>query len=123
VPEVAVTGVGGPVEVVTQLAGGHHPKRADGRERPRFRPADGIFTVAGIVDDLSVASARQIESPHEHVSRIAVAIRCVAIAVSPPCVIAIADVALRLIVAIIPGAAAELARVIIAIAFSSVVVS
>jgi hypothetical protein len=109
--------------MVAQLPGGHHSKRADGRERPRFRPAERIFTIAGIADNLSVASARQIEPPHEHVTRIAVAIRWVAITVSPPGVVAVAGVTLRLIVATAARAAAELARVIIAIAVTAIAVS
>ena len=100
VAEVPVTGIGGPVEVVAQVAGGHDPKRANGRERPGLRPTQRVFTVAGIVNDFSFASARQIEAPHEHIAGINLAVPRLAIAVRPPLVIAVTRV-VRLIGAII----------------------
>jgi hypothetical protein len=123
VSEVAVTGIGWPVEVVAQLPGGHDPKRANGRERPRFRTAESILAGAGIVDDFPLAPPRQIDAAHEHVPGIAVAILWVAIPIYPAGVITVARVALGLLVAIISGAAAELARVIVAVAVSSVAVA
>jgi len=54
--------------VIAEVACRDHPKRPDGRERAAFRTPQSVLTVSGIVDDLSVGSARQVEIPHEHVA-------------------------------------------------------
>ena len=66
--------------VVSQVARRHDTKRTNSRERARLRAAHGVRAVARIVDDLSLASTRQVEVAHEHVAwspiaRIAAAIR------------------------------------------------
>jgi hypothetical protein len=81
--------------MVPQVTGGHDSKRTDGREGAGLRPAPA----AGIVNDFSVASARQIEALHEHIAGFDLAVPGVAITVRPPLLIAIAGVAIRLIVA------------------------
>ena len=71
--------------MVAKVACRDDPKRADGREGAGFRAPQGVLAVPGIVDDLSVRSARQVEVPHEHVARIEslVSIARVAIAFQP----------------------------------------
>ena len=68
--EVAAARIGFAPGVVAQVARGHDPKRADGRQRARLRAAQGVLAFARVVDDLSLASAWQVEIAHEDVARI-----------------------------------------------------
>ncbi len=95
--QVAGPRICGAVAVVADVARGDNPKRADGGQRPRFKPVQRVLTPADIVDDFSVASTRKIETPHEHVTRIP----RVVIAVRPALVVPMARVVLRVIVAIV----------------------
>jgi hypothetical protein len=70
VPEVARPRIGRTPVVVAEVACRDDSKRADGRKGAGFRAPQGVLAVPGIVDDLSVRPARQVEVPHEHVSRI-----------------------------------------------------
>jgi len=67
VSEVARSRIGRTLAVVPEVACRDDPKRADGRQRARFRAPQGVLAVPGVVDDLSVRAARQVEIPHEHV--------------------------------------------------------
>jgi hypothetical protein len=84
--------------VVAQVVRGDDAKGTNGRQRPRLRatqrvlriPAHRELAFARVVHDFSLASARQIEIPHEDVRRIATA--RVSIALRPSLVIAITRV-------------------------------
>jgi hypothetical protein len=75
--------------VVAKVARRDDPKRADGRQRARFRAPQGVLAIPSIVDDLSVRSTRQVKVPHEHVPRVeaSVSIARVAVALDPSRVI------------------------------------
>jgi hypothetical protein len=62
--------------------------------------AGGVLPVSGVVDDLSVRSARQVELPHEHVPRIEafVSVARVAVALKPSGVVAISGIVFRVVV-------------------------
>jgi len=90
VTEVAVTRVARPIRMVTQVARRHDAKRANGGERPTLGPAQRVFAVARIVDDLAVAPARQIEPSREHIAWVDVALPGLAIAVRPARIVTIA---------------------------------
>jgi hypothetical protein len=100
VSEVARPRIRRPLVVVAKVACRHDPKRADGRERAGFRSPQRVLTVSGIVDDLSVRSARQVEVPHEHVPRIAaqVSITRVAVALDLRLIAAISRIVFRMVV-------------------------
>jgi hypothetical protein len=70
VSEVAAPWIGRTLVVVAQVACRDDAKRADGRQRARFRAPQGVLAVPGIVDDLPVRSTRQIEVPHEYIAGI-----------------------------------------------------
>ena len=96
-PKVALPRIGGPVEVVAQIARGHDPKGADRRERARLRTPEGVLAIARVVDDLTLAPPGQIEIPHEDITGIALA--RIAIPVRPALVIVITPVGLCFLVA------------------------
>jgi hypothetical protein len=68
--EVARPWIGRTAVVVAKIACRDDAKRANGRQRARFRATQRVLAVPGIVDDLSVGPTRQVEVPHEHVPRI-----------------------------------------------------
>jgi hypothetical protein len=70
VPQVAGARVAWLARLVAQVAGRHHPKRPDGRERARFGTAQRVLAIAAVVDDFSIAAARKIQVSHEDVTRI-----------------------------------------------------
>jgi hypothetical protein len=87
--------------VVAEVACRHDSKRADGRKGAGLRAPQGVLAVPGIADDLSVRPARQVEVPHEHVSRIEalVSISRVAVALEASRVtVAIAGIVTRVVV-------------------------
>jgi hypothetical protein len=86
--QVAAAWVGWSIVVVAQVARGHDPKRADGRQRARFRAAGRVLTVARVAHDLALTSARQIEVAHERVAQVPLT----PIAIRPPLVIAVTRV-------------------------------
>ena len=55
--------------VVAEITTGDHSKRADGRERPRFRAAQRVLAIA-VANDLALESARQIEVAREGLARV-----------------------------------------------------
>jgi hypothetical protein len=99
--EVARPRIDRTLVVVAEVVCRDDPKRSDRREGPGFRAPQGALAILGIVDDLSVRSARQVEVPHEHVSRIValVSIARVAITLQPSRVIVtISGIVLRVVV-------------------------
>jgi hypothetical protein len=78
-PQVARSGIGRPLAMVRQITTRDNPKRTDGRERPRFRAAQGVLAVA-IANDLTLESSWQIEITCERVARVVVALTCVTVA-------------------------------------------
>jgi hypothetical protein len=85
VSQITRSRIGGAAVVIAEVARRHDPKRADGRERAAFRSPQRVLAVAGIVNDLAVRSARQIEVAHKHVARIeaVVSIARLAITIEP----------------------------------------
>src|SRR5438067_6619848 len=59
--------------VVSQVSCRHDTKRAYGRQCTSLRTAKRVLAVARVVDDLPLASARQLELAHEHVAWIPIA--------------------------------------------------
>jgi len=54
---------------ITQVAFGHHPKRAHSRKRARLGTAQCVVAIA-IVNQVSLRSSWSIEVSHEHIARI-----------------------------------------------------
>jgi hypothetical protein len=84
-PQVAGAWIGRPIMVVSEVTTGDNPKRANGRERARFRPTQGVLTVA-IANKLPLHSARQVEMSCERVTRVDSSLTMV-VAFRPACVI------------------------------------
>ena len=72
-PKIALPGICGSVEVVSQIARGHDPKGENRRERARLRTPEGVLAIARVVDDFTLAPPGQIEIAHEGVTGIALA--------------------------------------------------
>jgi len=70
VPQVAGARVSWPARLIAQVTRRHHPKRPGGREHASFGTAQRVLAIAAIVDDVSIAAARQIQVSHEDVTRI-----------------------------------------------------
>ena len=68
--------------MITKITTGDHPKRADGRERPRLGAAQRVLTVA-VPYDFPFQSSRQVEIARERFARIERAIGRLAVAVRP----------------------------------------
>jgi hypothetical protein len=68
-PEFTVTWVERLIEAVAEIAGWHGAECADGRQRSRFRAAEGVV-VAVVMDVFSFESTRQVDVLHEHVARV-----------------------------------------------------
>ena len=109
--EVARPRIAGPGVVSAEIARGLDPESADGRECPRFRPAQRALPVAVIAHKLTVSSPRKVEIAHEDVARVDRPL--VSVALWPPRVIAVPPVAVGVAIA---WTAAELACVALAIA-------
>ena len=88
VAQVAQPRIGTSAVVVSQVARGHHPERANRRERAGLRLSERIRLLARVVDDLALRPARQVEITHENVARIETA--HVAIPIGPPRVLPVA---------------------------------
>jgi hypothetical protein len=74
--------------MIAEVARRHDSKRTDGRQRAALGATKRVLPASGIVDNLSVGSARQVEVPHEYVARIETlfSIARVAIALDRPAV-------------------------------------
>ena len=68
--------------VVSEITTGDHSERTNGRERPGFGAAQGVFAIA-VVHELALASARQVNMSAERIRDIAIAFSIVAISVGP----------------------------------------
>jgi hypothetical protein len=68
--------------VVSEITTGDHSECTNGRERPGFRAAQGVFPIA-VVHELAPGSARQVNMSAEHIWDLAIAFSIVAIAVGP----------------------------------------
>ena len=66
-PELALTGVQGLIELVAEVARGDHAERAHRGQRARFRTAEGVVVVA-VVDVFAVKSTWQIDVVRKHVA-------------------------------------------------------
>ncbi|MCA1586257.1 MAG: hypothetical protein LC791_16290 [Acidobacteria bacterium] len=82
VPQVARTWISGAAVVVAEITTGDHSERANGRERSRFRAAQGVLAIS-IVHQLAIASAWQVNVPRERVPDLGLAFARVAVAVGP----------------------------------------
>jgi hypothetical protein len=69
VAEVATTGIGRTIAVVTEVGGGHDPERTDARQDAAFRTAEAVLALP-VPDDLSLRTARQIEISGKHIGRV-----------------------------------------------------
>ena len=85
-PQVAGAWIGRPIMVVSEVTTGDNPKRANGCERARFRPAQGVLTVA-IANKFPLQSARQVRYRVNASRRSTVSLTVVAVAFRPACVI------------------------------------
>ncbi|OFW08217.1 MAG: hypothetical protein A3H96_23680 [Acidobacteria bacterium RIFCSPLOWO2_02_FULL_67_36] len=112
VSEVALTRIQRPIRVVAQVASRYNPKGADRGECPALGAAQRVFAIAGIVDDLAVATAGQIEIAREDIARVGAAVAGIAIAVRPARVVPVAVV----------GAFTRVTPVIVAVAAVVVVI-
>jgi hypothetical protein len=84
--EVAAARIAAATIVIAEVACWDDPKRPDGCERAGFRSAESVRAAARIVDELTIATARQIEVPHENVPRIRVP--RIAATLGPPLIVA-----------------------------------
>ena len=55
--------------VISEITAGDHSKRADGRQRPRFRTASGVLAIA-VAHDLALQSTWQFEIAGQRLARI-----------------------------------------------------
>lgn len=69
VPQVAGADVSRPAVRVSEVSAGDYAEGSDGRERPRFRAAQGVFAIA-VANDLPFRSARQTDVMREDVARV-----------------------------------------------------
>jgi hypothetical protein len=70
VSEVAGPRIGRTLVIVAKVACRDDAKRANSRQRARFRAPQGVLVLPGIADDRSVRSARQVEVAHEYIAGI-----------------------------------------------------
>jgi hypothetical protein len=78
---------------ILQIPFGHHPKRANGRERPGFRAVEGVVPVS-VVDQLALPAVWQVQVAHEHIARVEasaviVAVPRLAVALLTPLLVAV----------------------------------
>jgi hypothetical protein len=66
VAKVPIPRIARPIAVVPKFTRRHHAKRADGRERPALGAPKGILAASRVVDDLALASTREVDSTGEH---------------------------------------------------------
>jgi hypothetical protein len=81
VTEVRLACISRLVATVAQIAFGHHPKRADGSERPAVVAVEFVPAIA-VHHDLPFESAGQFEAFEEHLSRIVISFASVPIAIT-----------------------------------------
>jgi hypothetical protein len=82
VPQVAGPWISRAPIVISEITTGDHSECTNGRERPGFRAAQGVFAIA-VVNELALWSARQVNVAHECVWDVAIALSIVAISVGP----------------------------------------
>src|SRR5919106_4838261 len=82
VSQVARPGIRRASIVVSEITTGDHSERTNGRERPGFGAAQGVFAIA-VVNELALWSARQVNMSAECIRDLAVAFSIVAISVGP----------------------------------------
>jgi len=87
VTEVRLAWISRLVAPVAQIAFGHHPKRADGSERPAVVAVEFVPAIA-VYHDLPFESAGQFEAFEEDFSRIVISFASVPIAVTPVATVA-----------------------------------
>src|SRR5262245_56346278 len=95
--------------MVAEVTTGDHSKGADGRERLRFRATERVLAIP-VANDLALQSARQIQVARKGLTRVVATVPfgpAVVLAGVPAVVVGIARV---------PGPAARMARIIVAIA-------
>ncbi len=68
--------------VVSEITTGDHSERTNGRERPGFGAAQGVF-VSAVLNELALWSARQVNVAGEWSRDLAIALSIVAVAVGP----------------------------------------
>jgi hypothetical protein len=82
VSQVAGPWIGRAPIVVSKITTGDHSEGTNGRERPGFGAAQGVFAIA-VVNEFTLWSARQVNLSAECIRDLATAFSIVAIAVSP----------------------------------------
>src|SRR2546425_13328741 len=90
--EVAVTWIRGSIVTVSEVAGRHDAKCADGRQRATLRSPECVFAITSVVDDFAVTAAGQVEAPREHVPRVGRTVPRITIALRPSGILTIAMV-------------------------------
>jgi hypothetical protein len=68
--------------VVSEITTRDHSKRTNGRERPGFGAAQGVFALA-VVNELALWSARQLNMSAECIRHLAIAFSIVTISIGP----------------------------------------
>jgi hypothetical protein len=109
------------VVVIAEITTGDHPKRTDGCERSRFGPTQCVVAIA-MADDLPLQTAWQVEVAREHSARIDLPLARIPVPLVPARAVSrvfAALVAVRL-PRIVPWISIKLARVVVAIARTSV---
>lgn len=81
-PKVAGAWISRAAVVVAQITTGDHSKRANRRERSRFRPAEGVLAIA-VANQLALWSTRQAQVACKRVPGLPIGLTTVAIAVRP----------------------------------------
>jgi hypothetical protein len=82
VSQVARPGISRAPIVVSEITTGDHSECTNGRERPGFGAAQGVFAIA-VVNELALWSARQVNMSAECIGSLAIAFSIVAISVGP----------------------------------------
>jgi hypothetical protein len=82
VPQVAGPWISRAPIVVSEITTGDHSECTNGRERPGFGAAQGVFAIA-VVNELALWSARQVNMSAECIRDLAIAFSIVAISVGP----------------------------------------
>jgi hypothetical protein len=112
VSQIARPGISRASIVVSEITTGDHSECTNGRERPGFGAAQGVFAVA-VVNQLALWSARQVNMSAEGIRDLAIAVSIVAISVGPAgIVIAVSSLGVGPL-PVVSGASSERSRVVI----------
>src|SRR5258708_38704215 len=99
--------------VISEITTGDHSNRTDGRQRARLRAAQRVLAIA-VAHHLSLQPARQVEIARERLARIERALRRLALAFRPTCIVAwIVAVFIAIRLARVAWTAAEYSRVVV----------